>query len=218
MNEFKKNKVLKAPNLVSKEVCHLLARYALMKKETAPKIRRGNDPLANIHREYCVPIMDVLLDELTPKIEALTGMSLWPTLSFYYTYQKGNQLLPHKDRASCEVVVGLKIGSDVQYAKTKGDWPLYFNKEGKTLYEELNVGDAVIMNGHELEHWREPFEGEWFVSAIFGYVDKNSMHAYQKYDQRKQLGLPHIGIGKWYARMQWETLKHKWRQRKNMST
>lgn len=211
MNEYQQNKILKVSNLVSKEICQLLAKYALLKRQVSPKIRRGSDPLADIHREYGVPIMEVLLDELTPKIEALTGMSLWPTLSFYYTYQKGNQLLPHKDRASCEVVVALKIGSDKEFAKTHGDWPLYFKKDGKTLCEILDDGDAVIMNGHALEHWREPFEGEWFVSAIFGYVDKNNIHAYQKFDQRKQLGLPHIGIGKWYARMQWERLKQKWR-------
>lgn len=217
MSEFKDKQILKVPNLVSKEVCDLLVKYALLKREVSPKIRRGDDPLAHIHREYCVPIMEVLHNEITPKIEAATGLSLWPTLSFYYTYQKGNQLLPHKDRASCEIVVALKIGSDETYAQNKGDWPLYFKKDGETLHEELNDGDAVIMNGHELEHWREPFEGEWFVSAIFGFVDKNSIHAYQKYDQRKQLGLPHIGIFKWYGRMQWETLKQKWRMRKQSS-
>ena len=217
MNDFKQNKVIKAPALVSKEICHLLSRYACLKKQISPKIRRGNDPLAHIHREYCDPLMEVLLEELTPKIETLTGLSLWPTLSFYYAYQKGNQLIAHKDRASCEVVVALKIGSDEPFKENEGDWPLYFKNDDKPCHIALEEGDALIMNGHELEHWREPYQGEWFVSAIFGFVDKNSVHAYQKFDQRKQLGLPHIGIGKWYAKMQWETLKQKWRKKTEKS-
>lgn len=207
---FKKNNYLKAPGLISKEICTVISRYALLKKESNPKIRRGNDPLANIHREYNDPLMEVFLGDLTPKIEQLTGLALWPTLSFYYSYGKGNQLLPHKDRASCEMVVALKIGSDDSFNDKEGDWPLYFkDKNNRPFHIPLEAGDAIILKGHEIEHWRERFEGEWFISAIFGYVEKKGPHAYQKYDQRKKLGLPHVGIFRWYGRVMWENLKRR---------
>ncbi len=207
--QFKNNTFVKAPGLVSKESCDLLAKYICLKKDLKPNIWRGKDPLADIHRQYGDPLMEVLLNDLTPQVEAATGLSLWPTLSFCYGYQKGNELVPHKDRESCEVVVSLKIGSDEKFQKDFKDWPLYFKHKGQNQKIELEAGDALIMKGHETEHWREPYEGEWFVSAIFAYVDKNGKHAYQKYDQRKKLGKPHVGIFRWYGRMLWEKFKNR---------
>lgn len=207
---FKENKFIKAPALVSKEICALLARYAIFKQNVKPKVRRGNDPLANIHREYNDPLMELFLGDLTKKVEEITGLELWPTLSFYYTYQKGNKLIPHKDRASCEIIVALKIGSDKEFEEKEKDWPLYFkDKNNQPVHIPLEAGDALILNGHEIEHWRDPFKGEWFVSAIFGYVEKQGKNAYQKFDQRKKLGLPHVGIGRWYTKVLWENLKQK---------
>lgn len=204
---FKTDNFVKLPALISKEICDLMARYILLKRDLKPNIRRGKDPLANIHREYGDPLMEVILGDITKQIEAVTGISLWPTLSFCYGYQKGNELMAHKDRASCEIVVSLKIGCDEQYKKDFDDWPLYFKHQEKSQNVQLDVGDALIIKGHEIEHWREPFEGEWFASAIFAFVDKNGKNAYQKFDQRKKLGKPHIGIFRWYGRMLWEKYK-----------
>lgn len=184
-------------NALSAEMCDLLSDYARLKEKNHPKRRKGTDPLSNIHREYGDPIMEVLLEKFKPIIEQATHLELWPTLSFYYTYKKGNQLNPHKDRNSCQIVAGLCIGADEHFKQTSGTWPLMFNLAGKVEEVAVQYGDLVIFKGHETQHWREPFKGEWFISAIFGYVDKNGPFAFQKYDQRKSLGKPHVGMLRW---------------------
>lgn len=194
---FKKDNYIVIKSAVSPEICQLLADYAGLKASIKPKVHRGKDPLANIHREYGDPLMETLLMRLQPQIEQATGLELWPTLSFYYYYTTGNLLSKHKDRDSCELVAGLCIGADENYKQNHGSWPLCFNIDGDKKAIKLNYGDIVVFKGSELEHWRDEFTGKWFVSAIFGYVDKNGSEAYQKYDQRKALGKPHVGMFAW---------------------
>ncbi len=196
-HNFEQNGYLIIKNILSKDNCELLCNYTRLKAQIKPKVHKGNDPLANIHREYGDPMMETLLQKFTPSIEQATGLELWPTLSFYYHYSHGNILNPHKDRDSCEIVAGLCIGADDQYKKNEGSWPLVLKINNQPVSVKLDYGDLVIFKGHSTEHWREQFTGEWFVSAIFAYVDKHGKNAYQKYDQRKAIGKPHVGMTKW---------------------
>lgn len=182
--------------VVSPEMCQMLCDYVHLKARVRPNIKK-NDALTGVHREYADPLMETLLDKLTDQVEVATGLSLWPTLSFYYLYRQGNELTPHKDRSSCQIVAGLCIGSDKAFQQGKGSWPLVLDCHGKPVPVHLNPGDLLIFKGHETTHWREVFQGAWFVSAIFGYVEKKGPFAFQKYDQRKQVGMPHIGMFHW---------------------
>lgn len=183
---------------VSQEWCELLSAYACFQANLKPRSRR-NDPIAGTHRVYGDPLMEVLLERLTPTVEAATGLALWPTLSFYYTYLRGGQLSPHRDRSSCQIVAGLCIGVDDAYQQTHGTWPLIL--EGQPIAVER--GDLLIFRGSETTHWRDVFEGQWFVSAIFAYVEQEGPFAFLKYDQRKQLGKPHIGMFRWAWGLIW---------------
>lgn len=180
---------------LSQDVCELLASYAILKASVKPNAKK--DLLVNVHREYGDLMMETLLAKFTPLIEKATGLELWPTLSFYYTYKNGNQLQKHKDRSSCQIVAGLCIGADDEFKNKNGTWPLILNLDGKPEAIALDVGDIVIFKGSETEHWREAFTGSWFVSAIFGYVDKHGPFAFQKFDQRSALGKPHVGMFYW---------------------
>lgn len=193
---------------VSKEVCELLADYANFKANLKP-IKR-NDRLAGTHREYADPMMETLLLKLQSQIEAATGLELWPSLSFYYTYKNGSKLQPHKDRSSCEIVAGLCIGADPEFKKTHGTWPLIIKHNNQDLPLALDYGDLVIFKGSQTEHWREAFAGTWFVSAIFAYVEKNGQFNFQKYDQRKKLGAPHVGMFRWLLGCFKDNLKKRW--------
>jgi hypothetical protein len=180
---------------LSAEICALLTEYALFKAELNPIKRK--DALNNVHREYNDPLMETLLKKLTPIIENATHKALWPTLSFYYVYKNGTQLAPHKDRSSCQFVAGLYIGADLAFQSQPDGWPLIIEESGHPTPISLQPGDLVIFKGHETTHWRNTFTGDWFVSAIFGYVDKAGPFHFQKYDQRKQLGKPHVGMFRW---------------------
>jgi hypothetical protein len=204
----KKNYVI-VKHAVSQEMCELLSEYAQLKASIKPNAYKKGDALNNVHREYGDAMMETLLAKFTPLVEKATGKSLWPTLSFYYTYKHGNRLAPHKDRSSCQIVAGLCIGADETYKKTHGTWPLFFSFDGEKESVAVDFGDLVIFKGHETEHWRDAFTGAWFVSAIFGYVEKEGPFAFQKYDQRKMLGKPHVGMFSWLLGCMMQQLKKR---------
>ncbi|NNM59110.1 MAG: hypothetical protein HKM04_04780, partial [Legionellales bacterium] len=195
-------------NIISKDICEFLSSYVIFKSNLKSNIRK-NDALSGVHREYGDLVIEMLLEKITPQIEKATGKELWPTLSFCYLYKKGDKLTPHKDRSSCQFVAGLCIGADPDFKKLPEGWPLIINDDGKPNPIALDYGDMVIFKGHETEHWREAFSGVWFVSAIFGFVEKNSYFNFQKYDQRKMLGKPHVGMFRWYYGCIKNNIKYK---------
>ena len=67
----------------------------------------------------------------------------------------------------------------------------------QALAVKLHPGDIVLFNGKRLEHWREPFQGKWFISSIFAFVEQDGPNAYLKYDQRSYPAKPHIGMLRW---------------------
>ncbi len=191
---------------VSAHDCALLADYALFKEKLKPNIKQSIDPLDHVHREYGDPLMELWLEKLVPTIEHTLGRAVWPSLSFYYVYHHGNKLQMHKDRSSCQWVASLCIGADPAFKQDQQTWPLILKTgEDTTEHAALQYGDILLFKGHETTHWREPFTGQWFVSAIFAFVEKEGPYAFQKYDQRKALGKPHVGMFRWT----WACLKHK---------
>ena len=110
-------------------------------------------------------------------MEKETGLKLFPTYSFFRLYTLLSDLKKHSDRPSCEVSVTVMLGSDGT------QWPIYM--DGKPV--DLNPGDACIYLGCELEHWREPFEGDWHLQTFLHYVDQNGPHTAYKYDGEVEL-------------------------------
>ncbi len=184
-------------NALDKNVCQLITDYALLQSEVKPRIWKHQDPLAHVHRAYGDPLMEVLLERLLPLIEAQVGKKLWPTLSFYYTYRHQHELPKHTDRSSCEYVASICLGADANFLEQHGTWPLMLELDGQSSAVSLERGDVLIFKGYETVHWRQPYEGQWFVSAIFAYVDQAGPMAFQKFDQRSRLGLPHVGMVRW---------------------
>lgn len=185
-------------NALPVECCALLSSYARFKANIHPNAIKSNDPLKGIHREYGDPLMETLLEQFTPMIERAVGCELWPTLSFYYVYKSKNHLQKHVDRSSCEIVASLCIDADDAFKDHYGTWPLFLDvQQGSEKSFSVNYGDLLLFPGHKMAHWREAFQGQWFVSAIFAYVRKNGPYAFQRYDQRKMLGRPHVGMFRW---------------------
>ena len=122
--------------------------------------------------------METLLTWVQPAMEKHTGLKLSPTYSYARIYKKGDILKRHKDRFSCEISTTLHLGGE--------PWPIFLDPTGqKTVINEekqihkpnapkgvpvdLNVGDMLIYSGCDLEHWREPFEGNVCVQTFLHY-------------------------------------------------
>ena len=131
-----------------------------------------------------------------------TGLQLIPTYSYARLYKKGDILKRHKDRPSCEISTTIHLGGH--------PWPIFIDGTGanNVINEEQNlikpnapagtkvlleVGDMLVYSGCELEHWREPFEGEVCGQVFLHYNHVNGPFAEKnRFDRRPMLGIPPI--------------------------
>ena len=170
--------------------------------------RRDDKQIPGCYSKYGDWVMDTLLMFMIPIMKAKTGLSLVPTYSYTRLYEKGNILWRHKDRPSCEISTTLHLGGD--------EWPIYLDTTGadnvisrdpvygprgeevdikpgapKGIRVDLKVGDMLIYSGCELEHWREPFEGNVCSQVFLHYNHAKGPYAKTNlFDKRPLLGIP----------------------------
>ena len=158
----------------------LLYRYACKRAETGTM---GTDPRSP--GAWAAPgdlFTDGLLVDLLPLAEAVTGLTLFPTYSYFRVYKRGDILVKHTDRPSCEISVTLCLGYEAEKP-----WPLLLESPAGVLPIELKPGDALFYRGIECTHWREPMDGDRAAQLFLHYVDQNGPYAEWKYDKRKEL-------------------------------
>ena len=164
---------------------------------------RVDKQIPGAYSKYGDWAMETLLMFMIPIMKAKTGMELVPTYSYTRLYEKGNILNRHKDRASCEISTTLLLGGD--------EWPLFLDPTGgdyviygkggeekivkpgapKGVRVDLKVGDMLIYSGCDLEHWREPFQGNVCSQVFLHYNHANGPFAKTNmFDKRPLLGIP----------------------------
>jgi hypothetical protein len=179
---FKDNGYTVVRGAVNKEIVDLITQYALFDEmqNFNPDVQ-----VPGAHVKYADPLMESLLLKLQPIIEENTGLKVYPTYSFYRIYSPGDELVPHKDRPSCELSITISLGYD--YKGSDYQWPIFV--DGNPV--ALQPGDLVCYRGVDLPHWREPFvapEGSWHVQAFLHYVDASGPYSEYKFDNRSSIG------------------------------
>ena len=157
----------------------------------------------NTYSHYADFVMETLMMKVLPVMKKETGLELIPTYSYARLYKKGDILKRHKDRPSCEISTTINLGGDL--------WPIFIDSTGsdnvideyKNIHKPnppegtkilLDVGDMLVYSGCELEHWREPFEGETCGQVFLHYNHVNGPFAEKnRFDKRPMLGIPKLG-------------------------
>lgn len=170
---------------MSREMIDFLTDYCFFdeKQNTA----NNNDQVPTAYSKYADAAMESLLVKFLPTIEENTGLSLYPTYSYYRIYRNGDILFPHKDRPACEISATLCINNNYN----NYNWPIYMD-EAEVI---LNPGDLLIYRGCDVEHWREELVNNdpcWHIQSFLHYVDLNNVNADWKYDKRESLGIRHV--------------------------
>ena len=168
---------------------------------------RTDRQIPGAYSKYGDWVMETLLMYMIPIMKAKTGLELIPTYTYTRLYEKGNILHRHKDRPSCEVSTTLHLGGD--------EWPIFLDPTGvdsiipkdtpygptgeevhikpgapKGVRINLKVGDMLIYSGCDLEHWREPFEGNVCSQVFLHYNHANGPFAKTNlFDKRPMLGV-----------------------------
>ena len=200
-------------NAVSFELANFIFNYFLLKRDAVDFMYKHNitydngmfgtwtdQQVPNTYSHYSDMVMETLMMKVLPKMQQETGLQLIPTYSYARLYKKGDILKRHKDRPSCEISTTIKLGGD--------PWPIFIDGTGsnnvideyKNIHKPnapkgtkvlLEVGDMLVYSGCELEHWREPFEGNICGQVFLHYNHVNGPFADKnKFDGRPKLGLP----------------------------
>ena len=210
---FNKYQVIKGA--VSYKLANFIFNYFLLKRDAVEFMYKHNihsessllgtwkdQQIPNTYSCYGDFVMETLLMKVLPIMKQETGLDLIPTYSYARAYKKGDILKRHKDRPSCEISTTLNLGGD--------QWSIFIDPTGsnnvideyKNIHKPnapkgdkvvLEVGDMLVYNGCDLEHWREPFEGNICGQVFLHYNHVNGQFAEKnKFDGRPMLGIPPI--------------------------
>jgi|TARA_A100001391_G_scaffold47934_1_gene28588 hypothetical protein len=205
---FKKNKYAVIKKVISKDLAEYITNYFAMKKQvydTCMKHRyfspfetiigyyeSAQEQIPNTYSCYSDIAMETLLLKCQPDMEKITGLKLSPAYTYARIYKKGDELRRHKDRFSCEISTTLNLGGD--------PWPIYLEPSGeldkKGVKVNLNPGDMLVYRGCDLEHWREPFQGQECYQVFLHYNNIKTAGAKENMFDRR----PHLGLPNWFKR------------------
>ena len=184
----------------------LKERYISPFEDILGYYEKENQQVPNTYSIYADAAGETLLLKLQPLMEKITKMKLTPNYSYARVYKKGDELKRHKDRDKCEISTTLNLGGD--------NWPIYLNLNSKAGYVfgpkmgkfqvqqysptkdkgikiNLKPGDMLVYRGCDLEHWREPFEGERCGQVFLHYNNSKNKNAKKNmFDGKIHLGLP----------------------------
>jgi hypothetical protein len=182
-------------------MCDFIYKYFLLKRRVAETLFKEkyispfetifgvwtDHQAPNTYSHYADIVMETLLVKMLPLMQKETKLKLTPNYSYARIYKKGDVLKRHKDRFSCEISTTLNLGGD--------SWPIYLEPSGKEnlkgIKVNLNAGDMLVYRGNELEHWREPFDGENCGQVFLHYNNLATKGSKQNlFDKRLHLGLP----------------------------
>ena len=198
--QHKKYQVIKGA--ISYELANFVFNYFLLKRDAVKFMYDNNltydngmlgtwadKQVPNTYSCYADPVMETLMMKVKPKMQQETGLRLVPTYSYARIYKKGDELLRHKDRKSCAVSATMFLGGD--------PWAIFIDPTGNRGAKGISVkqkpGDILIYSGCDLEHWREPLEGDVCGQVFLHYNHENGPFADKnRFDKRPMLGIPKL--------------------------
>ena len=210
---FKEKKYIVIRKAISYELANFGFNYLLLKREAVKWMQAnnyiskftpgfgkwGDEQIPNTYSVYGDMFMETLMMKVLPIMQQRTDMNLVPCYTYTRVYKKGDILKRHSDRPSCEISTTLHLGGD--------PWTIFLDPTGqKSVIDEekqiirptapkgisinLEVGDMLVYSGCELEHWREPFEGDNCAQVFLHYNNLDGPFGTQnKFDKRPMLGV-----------------------------
>ena len=211
---FKDKKYLVIKKAISFELANFAFNYLLLKRDAVKWMQDTNyiskftpgfgtwedKQVPNTYSIYGDCFMETLMMKVLPVMQEHTEMTLIPCYTYSRIYKKGDILKRHKDRPSCEISTTLHLGGEPWTIFLDPTGANYVIDEYKQIHKPnapqgipitLEVGDMLVYSGCELEHWREPFEGEHCAQVFLHYNNIDGTFGSQnKFDKRPLLGIP----------------------------
>jgi hypothetical protein len=172
MAKIKEQKYIYINNFLNKEELELLQIYCKNKLQEDWKCDEQSPFSPSWYKDT---IMNSLLEKKLKSAEEISGLKLFKTYAFWRYYVHGAILKDHIDRPSCEISITACIH------KTE-NWPIHMNG----TWIEIKEGDAVMYLGCEVNHGREPFNGDGCAQVFLHYVDQEGPFKQYKEDNTEE--------------------------------
>ena len=116
-----------------------------------------------VSKDNYLPLV-ALMCEKTAWLNVAMAEAMLPTYAKATMYSKGAYYTKHKDNSACELTIA------IQLSESKWAFNLQHSEE-EVAHIIVKPGDAIIYEGHTLEHWREtPLEEDECSIAYLHYV------------------------------------------------
>lgn len=173
-------------NFLPKDLCRFLNIYFKIRQDALQYEIDSQCPRSKSF--YADPISESILITSRNKLAEITGIDLIPQYSYARVYGKGDELKIHRDRPECQFSATLCLGRP----ENEPNSAIYMSTEedvntGEELW--LEEGDLCFYRGHEMFHWRKPFEQSWYLQTFLHYVDRNGPFGNLILDGRRSLGV-----------------------------
>ncbi len=212
---FKDKKYTVIRKAISYELANFAFNYLLLKREAVKWMQENNyiskftpgfgtwkdKQIPNTYSIYGDTFMETLMMKVLPIMQERTEMTLVPCYTYTRIYKKGDILKRHKDRPSCEISTTLHLGGEpwTIFLDPTGANNILSGQETTTIVKpnapkgipvNLEVGDMLVYSGCDLEHWREPFQGDNCAQVFLHYNNMDGPFGTQnKFDKRPLLGI-----------------------------
>ena len=116
------------------------------------------------YRCYAPTRGEALLRATAPRIAATVGEPVHPANSYFRIYHQGDTLRRHTDRGGLDYTITLMLGLAGAL-----EWPLWAELPDGPQSLPMAPGDAVLITGREIPHWRDPFPGSVAATLFLHY-------------------------------------------------
>tara|TARA_Y100001937_G_scaffold125418_1_gene192209 strand:+ start:999 stop:2474 length:1476 start_codon:yes stop_codon:yes gene_type:complete len=114
------------------------------------------------------PVWESLMWNSLSEVERCTDEKLFPTYSFQRVYLKDAHMSHHSDWPWCQISITVNLGQSHPYPLFVTD--LETNESVEIIQKP---GQALLYLGHNISHYRNKFEGDWYSQLFLHYVYDN---------------------------------------------
>ena len=167
-------------DLLSEDVCNTLAQEMLLQNKTVAWDTASTRTPGTPYKYKPSNVFNDIHQSSVDNLEEIIGCKLFPTFNFMRIYQHGDILSKHLDRPACEYGCGITLGigsNDPTYR-----WALNYSVDDKNMSETFDIGEAGILCGTKIPHWREPFEGKWQLQGMMFFVNADGEYSHFRDD------------------------------------
>ena len=160
-------------NFMSKDEIEYLSYIAVKTLLDNKHVRFGDNTVKNAYQISNTPTLDYLLfSKLKEVRDIFCNPGIIPYYAYCRYYLKDTELTRHKDNAALRYTVTVNLFQTHPYQIMITD-----PDTGRNLAFTQLPGDALAIEGTEVTHWRDPYEGCLYVQVFLHYMDADSPYA-----------------------------------------